>query len=124
MVERFARAADPDLPDFVIPYCRKVTMVWCVFFVSNAACVVALALRGPVEWWALYTGLIFYLLMGVIVAGEFVTRKIWFRNYESGFADRLFARAFPPEHSANGRRSLAYQEARRTREAETSRSSA
>jgi hypothetical protein len=79
---------------------------------------------APVEWWALYTGLIFYLLMGLIVVGEFITRKIWFRNYEDGRVDRLFARVFPPESSENGRRSLAYQEARRIRELEASRPSA
>ena len=44
--------------------------------------------------------------------GEVVVRKIWFRHYTGGTMDRLFARAFPPERTANGRRSLDYAELR------------
>ncbi|HEY5657216.1 MAG TPA: hypothetical protein VIY27_05460 [Myxococcota bacterium] len=124
MVERFARLVEEDLPDFTVPYCRKVTAVWCGFLAVNALLVSGLALAAPLEWWALYTGLIFYVLMGTLVAGEFVVRKLWFRYYQDGLADRLFARAFPPERTANGRRSLAYQAARLQRRAEVSRASA
>jgi uncharacterized membrane protein len=109
IIERFARLAEDDLPDFTLPYCRKITVVWCFFLAFNALLVVVLALTAPLAWWALYTGLVFYLLMGALLAGEFVARKLWFRYYQGGFADRLFARVFPPERTANGRRSLAYQ---------------
>ncbi len=122
MIERFARIAEDDLPDFTIPYCRKVTAVWCVFLATNALCVLILALVAPIEWWALYSGLISYLLVGAILAGEFVARKIWFRYFGNGLIDRAFSRVFPARRTANGRRSLAYQ-ARRER-GETTRSSA
>jgi uncharacterized membrane protein len=115
IVERFARAVDPDLPDFVIPYCRKVTLVWCGFFVWNSLCVVILATTAPIEWWALYTGLVAYLLMGVLFAGELVVRKLWFRRYQDGLLDRIFALLFPAQRTANGRRSLAHVEALRSR---------
>jgi uncharacterized membrane protein len=124
IIERFARLVEDDLPDFTLPYCRKITVVWCVFLALNAALVLVLALAAPLEWWALYTGLVFYLLMGALIAGEFVTRKLWFRYYQDGFADRLFARAFPPERTANGRRSLAYQAERLRPRGEPIRSSA
>lgn len=110
IVERFARTVDPDLPDFVLPYCRKVTIVWCCFFVANALCVVVLAVAAPVGWWALYTGLVAYFLMGLLFAGEVVLRKIWFRRYEEGPLDRIFAALFPPQRTENGRRSLAHFE--------------
>lgn len=124
MIERFARLVEDDLPDFTLPYCRKITIVWCAFLALNALLVGALALAAPLEWWVLYTGLVFYLLMGALIAGEFVARKLWFRYYQDGFADRLLARAFPPERTANGRRSLAYQAERLRRGAEPMRSSA
>jgi uncharacterized membrane protein len=117
LVERFARLVDPDLPDFCVPYCRKVTITWCAFLAANALCVALLALAGPFEWWALYTGLVFYLLMGALFAGEFILRKLWFRFYRDGLADRILVRVFPPERTANGRRSLAYVERRRERAA-------
>ena len=108
MIERFARMVEDDLPDFTLPYCRKVTAIWCAFLAANAALVLALALAAPVAWWALYTGALFYVLLGLLLASELVFRKWWFRYYGDGAADRLFARAFPPERTANGRRSLAY----------------
>jgi hypothetical protein len=117
MVERLARLVDPDLPDFCVPYCRKVTIAWCCFLAVNAVCAGLLAWLAPFEWWALYTGLISYLLLGAGFAVEFMLRKLWFRFYGDGLADRILARVFPPERTANGRRSLAYVESRRERAA-------
>ena len=122
MVERLARIVEDDLPDFTLPYCRKVTIVWCAFLASNALCAGALALVAPLEWWALYTGLIAYLLVGALLAGEFIVRKIWFRHFSESPLDRIFSRLFPPGRTANGRRSLAYQQ--RRERGETIRSSA
>jgi uncharacterized membrane protein len=115
MVERFARLVDPDLPDFCVPYCRKVTIAWCVFLAANAFCAGWLTFAGSIEAWALYTGFVAYLLLGAAFAGEFVVRKLWFRYYVDGLADRVFARLFPAERSANGRRSLEYVRRRRER---------
>jgi uncharacterized membrane protein len=120
MIERFARLVEDDLPGFTLPYCRKVTGLWCGFLAANSLCVVVLALAAPVAWWALYTGLIFYLLMGTLLAGEFVFRKLWFRHYGNGTADWIFARLFPAERTANGRRSLAYVDAREVSASSTS----
>jgi uncharacterized membrane protein len=106
LVERFARLVDPDLPDFCVPYCRKVTIFWCVFLAANALCAGLLAWLGSFETWALYTGLVAYLLLGAAFAGEWVLRKLWFRYYGQGFGDRVMARLFPAERTANGRRSL------------------
>jgi len=117
IVERMARLIDPDLPDFCVPYCRKTTIAWCVFLAANATCAAWLALFAPVGWWALYTGLVFYLLIGAVFAAEFTLRKLWFRYYDDGLADRVFAKLFPPERTANGRRSLAYAQRRLERAA-------
>ena len=112
MIERFARMVEDDLPDFTLPYCRKVTIGWCVFLAANALFMVALALAAPLSWWALYTGLISYMVIGAGLAGEFVLRKLWFRHYGDGLADRIFRWIFPPQRTALGRRSLAYAAAR------------
>jgi uncharacterized membrane protein len=112
MIERFARMVEDDLPDFTRPYCRKVTIVWCFFLAANALCVAILAAKAPLEWWAAYTGLISYLLVGALIAGEFIVHKVWFRYFGNSLLDRVLARTFPPQRTANGRRSLAYQEQR------------
>lgn len=108
MIERFARAIEDDLPDFTLPYCRRVTAIWCGFLAANSIVVAGLAFSAPLGWWALYTGVLFYALLAALLAAEFCVRKWWFRYYGDGPADRVFARLFPPERTANGRRSLAY----------------
>jgi uncharacterized membrane protein len=113
MIERLARLVEEDLPDFTLPYCRKVTIAWCVFLAANSACIGWLALAAPLSWWALYVGFLFYLLVGLMLGGEFLLRKLWFRYYGEGAIDRLLARLFPAERTANGRRSLAYATRRR-----------
>ncbi len=115
MIERFARMVEDDLPPFTFRYCRRVTIIWCGFLGLNAIGVAGLALFGPVAWWAAYTGLVFYLLLGLLLGTEFCFRKLWFRYYGDGPTDRLLARFFPAEQTANGRRSLAYVELRRAR---------
>jgi uncharacterized membrane protein len=77
MVERFARLQEGDrLPAHAVPYTRRVTQVWVVFFAINAAVAGALAVFASHEWWALYTGGIAYAIIGTIFAIELVVRRI------------------------------------------------
>ena len=73
-IERFARLQDPSLPDSGIAYTRKVTKVWCVFFVINGTLSTA-TLLGSDQLWALYNGLIAYILIGLLFAGEYLVRR-------------------------------------------------
>jgi uncharacterized membrane protein len=75
LVETFARMQHPDLSPERIRHCRTVTIVWCAFFVANGCVSLWLALAGDAQLWALYTGFIAYLLMGLLFAGEFVVRS-------------------------------------------------
>ena len=97
MVERFARMQVDDLTDAELAYCRSVTLFWSLFFVANGALSAALAIFASRGAWALYTGLVAYLLIGACFAVEFVIRKYRFRHHAPANAlDRLFARVFPP----------------------------
>lgn len=96
MIERFARMQDPELDAARRAHCRQFTWVWSVFFVLNGATAATLALAAPLSWWASYTGLVAYVLMGHLFAVEYVVRKARFREYGSGPHDRLLARLFPP----------------------------
>jgi 3-hydroxymyristoyl/3-hydroxydecanoyl-(acyl carrier protein) dehydratase len=75
LVEKFARAIRSDLSDEHVAYCRRVTMVWTAFFLLNGSLSVLLALAGSLEAWTLYNGLIAYILMGMLFAGEFLYRR-------------------------------------------------
>lgn len=96
MIERFARMQDPTLTPPKMAHCRQFTWVWCGFFVLNGATAAALALAAPVSWWATYTGLVAYGLMGMLFTAEYVVRKARFREYGSWPHDRALARLFPP----------------------------
>lgn len=74
VIERIARLRQPDLNAAAIAYLRKVTMVWLCFFVVNAAISGVTAIWGSFEAWTLYNGLISYLLIGTIFAGELLVR--------------------------------------------------
>lgn len=121
IVGRFATAMHDGFPDFLLPYCRKVTWMWCGFFAGNAAVGAALALVASDEAWAWYTGFFAYVAVGALAAGEYVFHKTRFRFYEDGPADRLWRRLCPPERTALGRRTLEWQTARRMAPPESSR---
>jgi uncharacterized membrane protein len=74
MIERLARMREPDLPAAAIGYTRRVTMVWCGFFVINGAIALGTALWASPAVWSLYTGVIAYLLMGLLFGIEFLFR--------------------------------------------------
>ena len=75
MVERFARLAEPGLPPAGVLYTRRVTQVWCSFFVANGGLALYTAINSSREVWALYNGLISYILMGILFACELFFRR-------------------------------------------------
>lgn len=74
-VERIARLREPALPAHAILYTRNVTVVWCGFFIVNGGIALATALFASDGVWALYNGLIAYVLMGLLFAGEWLVRQ-------------------------------------------------
>lgn len=79
MIERFARRFEPELSVEKQEHCRQFTWAWCIFFVVNGT-VCFVLIFGPRTWWALYTGLVSYVLMGGMFVSEFVVRRLRFRN--------------------------------------------
>ncbi len=81
MVQRFAeiergrRMPGSRLSPGAIGHCRRVTAVWCGFFVFNGAVAAVLACFAPVTWWLAYTCFLSYLLMAAIFLGERVARR-------------------------------------------------
>lgn len=75
VVERLARLQEPDLPSFAVAYTRRVTQVWCVFFIFNGSLALATALWASDRTWAIYNGLLAYVMMGVLFAGEWLVRR-------------------------------------------------
>jgi len=74
-IERLARLSEPNLPPAGVAYTRAVTQVWCGFFAVNGLLALATALWASAEIWALYNGLIAYVLIGLLFGGEWLLRQ-------------------------------------------------
>ena len=83
VVERIARLRDPELPPAAVVYTRRVTLAWTVFFALNGAAALYTARFTPLETWALYNGLIAYLLIGALFAVELAIRSVVKRRFIS-----------------------------------------
>ncbi|MEM9056131.1 MAG: hypothetical protein AAGD86_01565 [Pseudomonadota bacterium] len=77
LIERFLAARGTELDDAGRAYVRNVTAVWCVFFIVNGGIAAWTALFGSWELWALYNGLLAYLLMGGLFCVELIVRHFY-----------------------------------------------
>jgi uncharacterized membrane protein len=76
MIEKFARLGNPDLPPGAVRHTRRVTQVWCAFFVLNGAFSAYTALYWSRASWSLYNGAIAYGLIGVLLLAEVIWRYL------------------------------------------------
>lgn len=81
VIERMARLSDPALPAYAIAYTRRVTQVWCIFFVINGTLAMLTAIWASAAVWSFYNGVAAYALMGCLFAGEYVVRIIVRRRH-------------------------------------------
>ena len=82
LIERFARITYPELPEFLVPYCRCVTQVWTIFFGLQALITLTLAYFASTGLWTLYTSIISYLLIVGLLLGEYGFRRLRFPHLE------------------------------------------
>ena len=75
VIERMVRVRTPDLPPEAVAYIKKVTGVWCIFFLLNGTTAFVTARYASTAVWTLYNGLIAYGLMGLLFAGEYLVRR-------------------------------------------------
>ncbi|HGJ5066351.1 TPA: hypothetical protein ACJGSF_004522 [Salmonella enterica subsp. enterica serovar Muenchen] len=75
LVERLARLRIPDLPPQGVRYTRRVTQIWCLFFIFNGTIAFFTALHGDMRMWTTWNGMLSYLLMGALMAGEWLIRR-------------------------------------------------
>lgn len=75
LVERLARLHEPHLPPHGVRYTRQVTRLWCLFFIFNGAFAAFTCLHGDMALWTLWNGLLSYLLIGLLMALEWLVRQ-------------------------------------------------
>ena len=82
LIERFASLEFPEIPPVLQRYCRHLTIMWTGFFAFNVVACVILALFAPVEWWAIFTGVLIFALTAVLMIAEYIWRFFLFRRIE------------------------------------------
>ncbi|EKS6887741.1 hypothetical protein QCH21_003245 [Enterobacter bugandensis] len=75
LVERLARLREPNLPPEGVRYTRRVTLVWCGFFIGNGAMALYTVMHGDMHLWTLWNGMVAYILMGTLMAAEWLVRQ-------------------------------------------------
>ena len=80
IVEKIARLRDPSFSEREIPYARKVTLAWSLFFAINGCVAFITVMLEDKFYWSIYNGAISYVLMGLMFAGEFYCRKRYIRR--------------------------------------------
>ncbi|MCK5830834.1 MAG: hypothetical protein KAH20_11090 [Methylococcales bacterium] len=81
LIESFARLEFPEFPEYVSPYCKKLTIIWTSFFAMNAVMCVLLAVWGSNYWWTLYSGVFIYVMIGILSVAEFFYRHYHFPEF-------------------------------------------
>ncbi len=56
-------------------------MVWSLFFLLNGSVSLCTALWATAETWALYNGLVAYVLVGALIGGEWLVRARLIRDH-------------------------------------------
>jgi uncharacterized membrane protein len=75
VVECLARRMEPHLPPEGVAYTRKVTIMWCGFFLFNALVSGVTVYSGDMAMWAIYNGFVSYLLTGAVMGAEICVRQ-------------------------------------------------
>lgn len=75
VIERLARWREGELSPAAVRYTRRVTQLWCSFFVLNGAVSAWTSLHGNIHLWTLWNGMLSYCLMGALFVGEWLVRQ-------------------------------------------------
>lgn len=98
LITAIAEAARGPLSAELVIYTRKLTGFWTLLTAAIALTTLYLTLAGPLWAWSLHTNFLSYALIGTVLIGEFVLRRLWFPSHDHpGFIEylRIVARGRP-----------------------------
>ena len=80
VIQKIALASDPNSNENVMKYTRNLTYIWAVFTFLNFL-VSVLTVFMSEKIWALYNGIISYILVGLIFIIEYIVRINFMRKH-------------------------------------------
>ena len=75
VIQKFAKMVDGELSENALKYTRNLTYIWCVLTFFNFV-VSFITVFLSEEIWALFNGLISYILIGTLFFVEYIIRTI------------------------------------------------
>ncbi|PIE45706.1 MAG: hypothetical protein CSA44_01790 [Gammaproteobacteria bacterium] len=75
IIERFALLYEKNITTTKRAYMRNITRIWCLFFVINFFISAFTWLAMSTTAWAIYNGIVSYVLIGVLLTGEYLYRR-------------------------------------------------
>lgn len=94
LVTRIATQIRGSLPAPLIPYTRKVTQCWVLLLAILALSSACLAVFATPELWSLMTNIVQYLVLASAFLGEYLYRRLRFRDLEHESFAALVAALF------------------------------
>ena len=76
---RLARSRGMEIDEHAPPYLRRLTAIWAVFFALNAL-IAFVTIHLSIGIWAVYNGLVSYIVIGLLLVGEVVFRHHYKRR--------------------------------------------
>jgi len=95
LIERIA-SLQKELSPEERRYCRNLNRIWVVVIFCILLLVLWAALFASLGTWTLVTGVITYVIMGVLFVIEYIIRKWRFGYYGSSLLDRFLKRTLRP----------------------------
>ncbi len=83
LILRFAKLKHQDISAAGEVYCRRLNILWVLILYLNAVVSVAVTLAGDMELWALYNGLLSYVLLLSFAGLEYLYRGVYREKYEN-----------------------------------------
>ncbi len=81
IIEKIARLTDKNFTEQAVPYTKKVTLVWSLFFFINGIIAAYTVYLADLKIWTLYNGLISYVIIGAIFLIEYIIRQKVKKHY-------------------------------------------
>ena len=80
VVTFFARVIHGPLPMTIKSYTRRVTLIWCIFFMLQLMGSAALLVFAPINWWSLFVNVINFPLVFLLFTCERLARSFWLEH--------------------------------------------
>jgi uncharacterized membrane protein len=82
LITRFAAAVRESMPDELVKYTGRLTVVWTVVLAAMTLSALFAALFASAWWWSLLTNFIHYGILGALFLGEYLLRRYKFPHLE------------------------------------------